>query len=207
MHSGELDTPMPLNLETERHKGETCKLDAIHIFISPIAHKSQKVTTYHIWYNNSTLTHSIATGADHTQALCWAVQTALTDTFTLQSGPTYLWLRPAQTAHKLLTLKPHRDIHITYDTHMLIHNHLDTFPTNTVDICNFQKDWLGTPLMAEIKQTATDQNPVEPTERSDAQLLQNQLRFYLWNAWSYIEMAWVYVPEVYCMSLRQEYKQ
>jgi hypothetical protein len=47
-------------------------------------------------------------------------------------------------------LKPHRDTHITYDTHALITQYLDSDPLTSLDIHTYVKTWPGTPRSMAI---------------------------------------------------------
>jgi hypothetical protein len=92
---------------------------------------------------------------NHTQALCRAVK-AVTETATaLQYPHIILWLRPT-IPKKLLTLKPHRDTHITYDTRALITIHLDSSPTNTFTIRMCERNWPGSHTKVELKRNQED---------------------------------------------------
>jgi len=49
----------------------------------------------------------------------------------------------------LLTLQPHRDTHLTYNTRMLIVAYLTDLDTTTLDVCYYDRNWLGAPTKEE----------------------------------------------------------
>jgi hypothetical protein len=79
------------------------------------------------------------------QATSQAVKTALRKAFESQPGHITLWLRPKPSIERLLTLSPHRDTHITYDTHILIAQYLDSDVTTSLSLRTYHPTWLGAP--------------------------------------------------------------
>ena len=64
-------------------------------------------------------------------------------------------------------LKSHRDTHITYDTHALISQYLDSDPLTSLDIHAYMKTWPGTPGRAAIwnnlELDRLTEDPLHPT--------------------------------------------
>ena len=79
------------------------------------------------------------------QATSRAVKTALRKAFESQPGHITLWLRPKPSIEHLLTLSPHRDTHITYDTRILIAQYLDSNVTTSLSLRTYHPTWLGAP--------------------------------------------------------------
>ena len=86
-----------------------------------------------------------ARGIDQTQATSRAVKVALGKAFESRPGPLTLWLRPKPSIDRLLTLKPHRDTHITYDTRLLIAQYLDSDVTTSLSLHTYHPTWPGAP--------------------------------------------------------------
>jgi hypothetical protein len=89
------------------------------------------------------------------QALCRAVKAATKTATILRYPHIILWLQP-NIPEKLLTLKPHRDTHITYDTRALITLHLDTSPANTFTLRTCERNWPGSHTKTELKKNQED---------------------------------------------------
>jgi hypothetical protein len=53
-------------------------------------------------------------------------------------------------------LKPHRDIHIMYDTRALIMIHLDSSPANTFTLRTCEWNWPGSLMKAELRRNQED---------------------------------------------------
>ena len=117
-----------MSLETEQLKEALITPPhnlTIHIVISLTLHSSTPLVTYHIHYAHIPHTYSHAggmMGIDQMQAISQAVEAALCTSLTIPHNHTYLWLQPKTTIPHLLTLKTHRDTHITYNTHVLLSN-------------------------------------------------------------------------------------
>ena len=116
-----------------------------------------------------------ARGNDQTQATSRAVKVALGKAFESRPGPITLWW-PKPSIDHLLMLKPHRDTHITYDTHLLIAQYLDNDVTTSLSLRTYHPTWPGAPtprdrseLTSSLEREAIGpQNPnphdVPPTE-------------------------------------------
>jgi hypothetical protein len=74
------------------------------------------------------------------------------------TGNIILWLQPKNLIEKILMLFPHRDTHITYNTHILIHTYLESLPINTLEICLYQKAWKGSPDKGDIQNQTVELN-------------------------------------------------
>jgi hypothetical protein len=61
-----------------------------------------------------------------------------------------IWIRPGHVIEKILTLKPHRDTHITYDTCAVLLDYINRFELNTVQFLNFSRLWPGFPDRKEL---------------------------------------------------------
>jgi hypothetical protein len=46
----------------------------------------------------------------------------------------HIWIKSSTDPDTLLTLKPHRDTHLMYDTHELLTNYLTTHPLVTIHL-------------------------------------------------------------------------
>jgi hypothetical protein len=62
-----------------------------------------------------------------------------------------------------LTLKPHRDNDITYDTRSLMSEYLCVHDSLTIMFCHFHRAWLGTPSREDIQGLATDLDSLADT--------------------------------------------
>jgi hypothetical protein len=116
-----------------------------HIFITYTYHKNTHIGRYIFKRQNITIQSGCERGTDQLQALCQAVKAALSLSFTTYPGHTFLWLRPINLSEKILTLKPHRYTHLTYDTRALITDYLTLSDTNSLILRHFDRAWPGTP--------------------------------------------------------------
>ena len=116
-----------------------------HIFITYTYHKNTHIGCYIFKWQNITIQSSCERGTNQLQALCQAVKAALSLSFTTYPGHTFLWLRPINLSEKILTLKPHRYTHRTYDTRALITDYLTLSDTNSLTLRHFDRAWPGTP--------------------------------------------------------------
>ncbi len=116
------DPQLPSSLSTWRLKEAltTPPHDTtLFIFISPTSHSTTPLAVYHIHYAHTLRTYTYRggnNGADQMQAISRAVEATLSLALTIPHTHTFLWLQPFNATHTLLTLKPHRDAYITYDT-------------------------------------------------------------------------------------------
>ncbi len=97
---------------------------------------------YFIRHAGKTLLQGCAKGIDQMQAISLAVKVALPIAFQLHQGHLFLWLQKTP-ALRLLTLTPHRDTHISYDTQSLIAAYLTASITNTLTIQHYCRTWPG----------------------------------------------------------------
>jgi len=91
-------------------------------------------------------------GADQMQAISQAVEATIHHVTHIPHTHTCIWLQPTA-IHTLLTLKPHRDTHITYNTHTLFTTIFMWDPTHILTIQGFQQAWLGTLSRVELRST------------------------------------------------------
>jgi len=92
---------------------------------------------------------------------------ALEMAFESRLGLIILWLRPRPSIDRLLTLSPHRDTHITYDTRLRIAQYLDSDVTTSLSICTYHPTWPGAPtpqdrsmLTSLVEREAIDPEPI-----------------------------------------------
>jgi hypothetical protein len=123
-----------------------------HILLYYTPHKKSNLASYFIRRWNITLTRGVTRGADHTQAICQAVQAALTALEAIPTPYTHLiiWLGSQTLCNRLLTLLPHRDLFPTRELHTQFETLLLTQPC-TLHLRTFDRKWLGTPKPADLK--------------------------------------------------------
>jgi len=124
-------------------------LSDTHIFITYQLHDTAHFGLYFIWHTDKILSQGCAKGINQMQALSLAVKIALPAAFTLQPGHIFLWLQPKTLLPHLLMLQPHRDTHITYDTHLLIVAYLTDSDFNTLTLHTYNRSWPGAPSKVE----------------------------------------------------------
>ncbi len=150
----------------------------IHIFVQPMVADGIPITTFflchgHSYLNPNYITHSSQPGVDQTQALCLAVQTTVDCTIALKPTHIHLWLRPLHMVNCLLTLSPHRDTHITYDTHAVLLTFLSADPSHLLYVQAIGPNWPGTPPTLEHWRLAMDptlrgSRPTQPINAATA---------------------------------------
>ena len=116
-----------------------------YIFAFHVTHTGVHVGCYLIYHNRCVMHSGCARGNNQMQATSRAVKTALRKAFESQPGHITLWLRPKPSIEHLLTLSPHRDTHITYDTRILIAQYLDSNMTTSLSLRTYHPTWLGAP--------------------------------------------------------------
>jgi hypothetical protein len=108
------------------------------------------LATYHITRTHTSLSTGVVHGQDQMQAICRAVTTTLAATIpTLHPSRIILWLPYTHASDKELT-------HLSSLSHSsavraLITSHLDAADYHTVDLCNFDRRWPGTPSKMELQ--------------------------------------------------------
>ena len=124
----------------------------IHTLIYYTCRESSHLATYFICRQNTTLMKGVIRGADHTQAICRAVQATLTALDTIPTPYIHLliWLRSQTLCNRILTLTSHRDLFPTRELHTRFETLLLTQP-RSIHLCTFDKKWLGTPKQAELR--------------------------------------------------------
>ncbi len=138
--------PQPLSsLDTQRLK-EALTIPphnlTLFIFISPLSHGTVPIVAYHLRYAHTPCMHTHVggnTGVDQSQAISQAVKAALSLALMIPHTHTFLWLWPPNVTCTLLTLKPHRDTHITYDMHTHLSTLITRDPTHIITIQGFQQ--------------------------------------------------------------------
>jgi hypothetical protein len=90
------------------------------------------------------------------QALCRAVKVALMSVNTNHTHRIIIWHRPRTLPKKILTLKPYRDNHITYDIQSLMLEYLRNHDSLTITFRYFHRAWLGAPSREDIQGLSAD---------------------------------------------------
>jgi hypothetical protein len=140
-----------------------------YIFCFHLTHNGLHFGCY-LTYQQRHIIHSgCARGIDQMQATSRAVKMALRKAFESQLGPIILWLRPKLSIDRLLTLSPHRDTHITYDTRLLIAQYLDNDVTTSLSLCTYHPTWPGapTPKDRSVLNPLVDGEAIGPTPLTD----------------------------------------
>jgi hypothetical protein len=127
----------------------------VHVIVLPYTHKSCPIGLYYIYHTDTLIRKGHISGANHMQALCQAVKAATEIATTLRYPHIILWLWP-KIPKKILTLKPHRDTHLMYDTRALITIHLDSSPTNTFTLRTCKRNWPGSHMKMELRRNHED---------------------------------------------------
>jgi hypothetical protein len=142
--------PPPPNPTT--YKADLAHLQAsdTHIFIFTYTHRDLPFALYFIKSDEQVSHRGLERGIDQMQALCQAVKVAL-ESITIQNTHCIvIWHRPKTLPKKILTLKPHRDYHITYDTRFRMIEYLDSTNLLTITFRYFHRAWLGAPSLGDI---------------------------------------------------------
>ena len=66
-------------------------------------------------------------------------------------GHIIVWIRPKNILEKILTLKSHRDTHLTYNTRVMMESYLSSSLTHTIDFRTYTRTWSGTPKSQEVR--------------------------------------------------------
>jgi hypothetical protein len=111
---------------------------------------------YYIKSNNRVSHRGLKKGSNQTQALCRAVKVTLKTITLNHTRCIIIWHRPKMLPDKILTLKPHRDYHLTYDTRALMIRYLDSVESLTITFRFFHKVWPGTLSQADIEGLSGD---------------------------------------------------
>jgi hypothetical protein len=131
----------------------------LHIIIAS-APNDPTVAVHH----SSPTTQGTARGLTQTQALCQAVNEALTNALPHHSHNIVLWICHKSIVDKLTTLSPHSDTPMTLTVHRLLYNYLTTHSSATMELHLCKRAWLRSRLRTEIKRIATMEEPLEIPE-------------------------------------------
>jgi hypothetical protein len=82
---------------------------------------------------------------------------------TIHAGHIILWLWPKTLLNKILMRKPHRDLHLTYNTQDLFDSYLASNNLTSIDIYTFNRVWPGTPNKAMIRGLRTQAQAADPS--------------------------------------------
>jgi hypothetical protein len=127
-----------------------------HIFIFMHIYRDCPVALYFVKSNNQVSHRGLERGIDQTQALCRAVKGALKSIHINNTYHIIIWHCPKTLSEKILTLKPHRDHHITYDTRSLMSDYLLSRDTLTITFHPFHRAWPGAPTLEDIQGLSMD---------------------------------------------------
>jgi hypothetical protein len=134
------------------------------------------MAVYHIYHNQFPVCKGVTRGVDHTQALCRAVHDA--SKTLADDGHLTVWMRPSHVTERILTFKPHRDTHITYDTCAILIDFLDRYDTNTVCFRTDLRSWPGFPDCAELRSVHPMLNTLLESQSSPDNVTPKQA---MWN--------------------------
>ena len=122
-----------------------------HIFIFTYTHRDIPFALYFVKSDKQVSHRGLERGIDQTQALCRAVKVALESITIPNTHRIIIWHRPKTLPEKILTLKPHRDYHLTYDIRSRIVEYLNSSDSLTFTFRHFHRVWPGAPSPADIR--------------------------------------------------------
>jgi hypothetical protein len=107
-------------------------------------------------------------GLTQMQALCRAVNEALTKSLTCHTHDIILWICHKPILTRLTTLRTHSNTPTVLIARRLLYNYLTSHPSASIEIRSCERAWLGSRLRVEIKRIAiTEETPEIPKTEMD----------------------------------------